>query len=80
VPCNVAASFVLMLKEAHPIIERQFFFQKISVIRSCYASLDNNHGIACTAHHTVTENRCSKWQCVTCMDFPVPKSVDSLCR
>ena len=71
-PCHVAASFVLTLKEAHPIKERQFFFQKISVIRSCYASLDNvwyNQGIACTPHHTLNESCCSKWQCVTRCGF-----------
>lgn len=72
VPYHVAASFVLTLKEAHPIIERQFFFQKISLIRSCYASLDNmwyNRGISCTPHQTLTESRCSKWQCVTWCGF-----------
>ena len=72
VPCHVAASFVHTLKEEHPIIEWQFFFQKISVIRSCYASLDTmwyNQGNAYTPHRTLTESRCSKWECVTWCGF-----------
>jgi len=70
--CHVAASFVHTLKEGNPIIEGQFFSQKISVIRSCYASLDNmwyNQGISYDPHRTLNENRCSKWQCVTWCGF-----------
>ena len=84
VPCHVAASFVLTLKEAHPIIEGQFFFQNISVIRSCYASLDNTLcGIIKVlpilhTHHTLTESRCSKWQCVTWCEFSCAQECEFL--
>ena len=76
-------AFGFVLQEASSLNTKAINLLDISVTRSCYASLHNmwyNQGIACTPHHTLTKVSVQNGNVLPGVDFPVPNSVNSLCR